>query len=263
MQLELKGLIIDQETSSLEALDAALQPDVVFEYLDVVNSVHKAVQYHIDMDFDICFISEKFPAAEVKSFFSDYEKLEKKIPCIFIQFREKCDFDLDRESLQSQGFAAIISYAGDHKDKEYLWKALKPLINKQGYQEAVSELDSVVNKLLNEVDKIARERKRGKNKKLNNIVGRYLQDTSTEFENLKQAYLDKLIKETEEAEAFEPTEVVIPDAILDKKLPELKKDGYKGQSHRVHVKVESQHADKNKVSEYIPPPNPKDSESNE
>jgi hypothetical protein len=243
MQLELKGLIIDKTSESLELLEAALNPDVVFEYIDLVNTVHKAIEYHMDMVFDLCFISEEFPEDEVKSFFTDFAKLEKKDPCVFIQFRKTCDIDLDRESLKSAGFAAIISTTGDHKDKEYLWKALKPFLNRRKYAEAVEELDSVVEKLLTEVDRIALEHKRGKKKKLNNVVSRYLQDTSQEFEKIKEVYMDKLLEESINSAAFEPIKVDVPEDVLGKKLPHLYKDGYKGQSHRVSSKVNDLHGE--------------------
>ena len=255
MHIELKGLIIDKTSESLELLEAALNPDIVFEYIDLVNTVNKAVEYHMGMEFELCLISEEFSIEEVKSFFADFAKLGKKEPCLFIQFRKNCDIELDRESLKSVGFATIISTAGDHKDKECLWKALKPFLNQRKYAEVVEELDSVVEKLLNEVDRIALEHKRGKKKKFNNVVSRYLQDTSKEFEKIKEVYLEKLLEESNNAAAFEPSKVEVPDDILDKKLPHLYKDGYKGQSYRVSSKVHEIHGESlNKEQQQHNPP---------
>ena len=244
MATELKGLILDTQMFALEELDNALQPEIVFEYLDLVNSAHKAIQYHIEMDFQICLISEKFPIDDVRTFFTDYKKIQKKSLCVFVQFRDHVNADFERTSLKNMGFSTIISKKGTPEDKEALELALKEYWNYEEYKEILGGLPDVVGYLMGEVDKIALEKKRGKEKDLSTIFSDHLKDSSKKFDGLRQDYLDKLIETADAAPAFETTELAVPDNIVTKQLPHLSKEGYKGQSHRVFNKLLNLHGQK-------------------
>jgi hypothetical protein len=244
MTTTLNGLILDTQMFALEELDAALQPEIQFEYLDIVNSVHKAIQYHMDMDFQICLISEQFPREELKSFFADYEKLAKKSVCVFVQFRDHLNADFERTSLKNIGFSTVITKNGTKDDKDALEIALKEYWNQKEYEEILGGLPDVVGYLMGEIDKIALEKKRGKDKDLSTIFSDHLKDSSKKFDGLRQDYLEKLIETSDNAQAFKTTKLDVPENVVSKQLPGLTKEGYKGQSHRVFNKLLNIHGDK-------------------
>jgi hypothetical protein len=244
MPIELKALIIDSSMSALEELEASMQPEITFEYLDVVNTVHKAIQYHMDMDFQLCLIGDSFPTAEVDSFFNDYKKLNKTSFCLFVQFRPHLPPNFDRNSLAIKGFDTIISLQGTKEDKDTLIKIIEPYFLEKEYQEIKGGLTDVVDYLMQEVDKIALEKKRGKEKDMSTIFSEHLKDSARKFENLHEDYIDKLAEVTNNSEPFTSTDIDVPDEIISKKLPHLSKEGYKGQSHRVFDKLLKLHGDK-------------------
>lgn len=237
MNLELKGLLIDSTPSLMEPLEGSLKPDIEFEHFEFVNTVHKAIQYHMETDFNVCFIGEAFPSVDLQAFLRDFQKLGKKTPCAFVQVRKKVDLDLDRSSFKSIGFDTVISLAGDHRDKAALWGVLQDVINRRERDETVRNLDAIVDSLMTEVDKTARERKRGAKIKLNNIYGKYVRESSQRFDGLSEEFFDRLLGAIEDAEPFEASAIEVPEDVLAKNLPHLQKDKYKGQSHRVWEKL--------------------------
>ena len=252
MALELKALVIDSSMSALEQLESKLQPEFEFEYIDIVNNVHKAIQYHIDMDFQLCLIGDKFPPAELNSFFTDYGKLQKENSCIFIQFRERLDLQFDRTLLTKTGFQTIISLQCDADDKAELLKALRPMLLKKEYEEVLTGLPDIVDNLMKEIDKIALEKKRGKDKSLSRIYSEHLKDSADKFTNLHQDYIEKLIKTADGAPPFERTKLKVPDKVIGRKLPNLQPTRYTGQSHRVFDRLRRLHGEKSASSETSP-----------
>lgn len=257
MRLELKGLIMDKNSGSLDELEACLKPDVEFEYLDLVTSIHKALEYHMEMDFQLCLIADTFPVNEVNSFLRDYDKLQKNPRCIFVQYKNTVDLDFNRDSLVSYGITTVISKTGDHKDKTALWNALKPLISKFEKKEIADSLDTMIDHLLTEVDRVAQDRKRGVTTKLHSVWGQHIADSSKKYEGLDQDFYNKLIKSTNESEPFSVTEIEVPEAVLGKNLPHLSKSNYKGRSNRVWNMLLNKHgigAEKEPVPPPPPPP---------
>lgn len=255
MKLELKGLLIDSSSALLEELEKAFGPDIEFDYLDCVNSVHKAITYHMDMDFNICFFGESFPVAEVKIFHEDYKKLNKKTPCVFVQLRDAIPIDFDRTSLKEEGFDTVVTLKGDFRDKNALWDVLKLLIDKSDRDETLKDLDSIVENLMSEVDRVAKERKRGSKAKLGKVWSGYIQDKSKKFKDITEKFYDKLADASAESDPFAATKVAIPDEVLAKNLPHLYRERYKGQSHRVWEKLLNKHgvSDKNSKEEPVKP----------
>ena len=145
-----------------------------------------------------------------------------------------------------QGFDTIISQSGTKEDKAAIMKVLEPYFLEKELQEVRSDLPEVVEYIMQEVDKIALEKKRGKEKDLNTIFSDHVKAAAKKFDVIQDDYLEKLIKVTDKAEPFTSTELEVPEKIITKKLPHLSKDGYKGQSHRVFDKLLKLHGDKKK-----------------
>ena len=245
MTATINGLIIDTNLFGVDDLKNSFQPEFCFETLEIVNTAHKAIQHHLEMDYEFCLISEQFPKEELKSFFNDFNKLDKPLRCVFVQLRENVSEDFERQSLANIGFDTIISKRGTKADKEALEIALKDYIDKKEYIEILGGLPDVVEYLMGEVDKIALEKKRGKEKDLNTIFSDHLKDSSQKYDGLRQDYLDKLFETTDKAKAFEEIiKLDIPVDVVNKNLPGLSKDGYIGQSHRVFNRLLNLHGAK-------------------
>ena len=245
MTVVLKALLIDGSmTIALEELEASLRPEIEFEYLDSVNTVHKAIQYHMDMDFQLCFIGDKFPPGEVTSFFSDFKKLQKGEGCVFVQLRDQVSASFDQRSLVSLGFNAVVSKKGTAEDKKVLDEVLQPFILQVEYQEIKSGLTNIVENLMREIDKVALERKRGKDIPLNSIYADHLRSSSEKFSQLQEDYLEKLVDRVEKAVPFSSPKLEIPETITKKNLPHLSRTTYAGQSHRVFDKLLKMHGKK-------------------
>ena len=87
--------------------------------------------------------------------------------------------------------------------------------------------------LLDQIDEISRERRRGRQTKLNLIFGEMMKMHASFDESLLDRYFDMLSEQSEEAPPTEAIEVEIPDDILAKNLPGLERNVYRGQSARV------------------------------
>lgn len=245
----------------MEEIQTAYSSEFEFDELDFVNTVHKAIQAHMGSDFNVCFVGERFNTTELQSFFTDFKKLKKENTCIFVQVRDKVDLDFDRDSLHAIGFETVISKIADHRDKTALWAALKKIIDRKEHLDTLGKLDSIIDNLTEEIDKVALERKRGAKVRLSTIYASYLRDSAGKFKGLADEFYQRLVGTTEDSTPFETTTVTIPDKVLAKNLPHLKKDTYKGQSHRVWEKLLSKHGSGDKSKPEVQ--EPEDSETSE
>lgn len=233
MTLQLKGLIIDKHSQAHEELQEALRPDVEFGYVDVVNTFHKALEYHIDMEFHVCLIGEAFPMNEINGFLRDYDKLNRDPRCIFVQIKKHVEAEYKRDSLVAYGITTVISKDGDESDRAALTKALQPVIITFEKKEISDSLDSMINHLLDQVDKAAQDMKRGVPRCLHSVYGKHIAESSEKYQGLDQDFYKKLIESTSEAKPFAVSELAMPENILNKNLPHLSKSKYKGRSNRV------------------------------
>ena len=237
MELALKGLLVDKQGSSVEELEECLKPDLHFEYCNQVNSVHKALEKYMEGEYNVCFISSTFPEEEVREFIKDYEKVKKEMPCVFIQLRDTLSLEFDRSSVERIGFATVVSKIGDHRDKDALWEALKPLIELLEKQSTQADVTRAVDSLMGDIDKVAKQRKRGAKAKLSTIYSGFVDDETTKNPELLEEYFETLVETAEEAKPFTAVKIEVPENILKKNLPNLEKDKYTGASHRVWDKL--------------------------
>lgn len=261
LKLNLKALVIDITSATADELEDAYSSEFTFESIESVNTVLKAIQFLMTAEFNICFIGETFAQADVQSFFNDYKKLNKEYGCVFVQARSKVDLDFDRSSLQSLGFHTVISKVGDHRDKSALWDAVKIIIERKEHEDTVNSLDTIIDNLTEEIDKVALERKRGAKTRLSTIYANYLRESAGRFKGLADEFYHRLFDTTEECTPFAHTEVNIPDDVLKKNLPHLHKDTYKGQSHRVWGKLLNKHGVTDKPKDPEPVESPEDVET--
>ncbi|RMG40883.1 MAG: hypothetical protein D6719_09765 [Candidatus Dadabacteria bacterium] len=240
---ELITLIVDQQAHLAEELTEALKPEVELDEIDFTTSVHRAIQSHIQVDYNVCFISDKFPMEDLETFFRDFKKLEKKNdpPCVFVQVKEKLDEKFDPEPFKKLGFSAFITRKGTHADKEALMEALKDFFHEHEIKTRTFNAARALNIWLSEIDRVARDKRRGKEAKLNTIAAEGISRETQYDEEVLNNYFRELEKKLENATPEESSHINVPDEVLKKDLPHLEKDKYSGASSRVWSKLLQKH----------------------
>ncbi len=170
MGADLITLIVDANSANAEALANAYRPDVDFGECDFANSAHNAIQSHLQTFYKLCLVSEHFSHDELKSFFDDVNKIERKDVCVFVQVRETVELDFDRSSLVDQGFTSVISRAGTYKDKEALKAAVKIHLREFEVARRTVDVNSAIRLLLAELHRVSEDRRRGRASTFNTLT---------------------------------------------------------------------------------------------
>ena len=237
MGADLVTLIVDATSANAEALANAYRPDIDFGECDFANSTHHAIQSHLQTYYKLCLVSAHFSQDDLKSFFDDVNKIERKDVCVFVQVREALEPDFDRASLIDQGFTTVISRAGTYKDKEALKAAIKVHLREFEVARRTIDVNSAIRLLLAEVHRVSEDRRRGRESTFNTLTMDFI-SMQTEFDaEILNKYYEALIKQCEEAKPVKVAKVKIPKKLLDKKLPNLTDESYIGVSSRVWDKI--------------------------
>jgi len=229
----LVALIVDKRPDLAQELVKSLNQAFSFAESDFTNSVHRAVQSHLDGEYSICFISDEFPSEELSSFFSDMLKMERANKCVFLQVSEKEPTEELSKLAIEIGFHGFISRRGTSQDKETISQALKNTNHHQEVKKRTLDVRGAISLILRELDRVARERKRGIDRHMA-AIPMSLVEIHSEFDPiLIKRYFDELDRQASLYKPFKTHKVDIPDRILKKQLPGLAKDKYSGASHRV------------------------------
>jgi len=240
---EIATLIVDASSAEAEAqaLRKSLAPEFAFTSVDFTNSILKALQSLCETDYHVCFISEKFPKVELEGFFRDAASLNKRTACVFVQVRESVEGAFDRTSLRQLGFTTVISRAGTRSDKQVLKDALQEFLHAREVEKRVTTIDRSLKLVLEEIDRVSRERKRGQNKIYGGIVAEFIEGQTHFDEQVLQEYYEKLASQADQRPPAEASKINVPEAVLARKLPKLEQGKYTGVSHRVWNKLLRHH----------------------
>ena len=118
----------------------------------------------------VCVISSVFEPDALNEFFSDYKKLGKEWACVFIKLIDSIPDDYDETPDLAMGFGATISRAGTFKDREKLTKALEPILRRTKVYKKIEDVQDALRLIFTELDRVARERKRGRETEFNTLV---------------------------------------------------------------------------------------------
>lgn len=237
MPEQIKTLVVDTVPASASQLYEVLKPDLVLSECEQVSSLFDAVRAISDSFFGICLICDAYKPEDLKAFFGDVLKLDRGKNCLFVQVRESLASQFDRSSLSAIGFRTVISRKGHADDRRSIIEAYKAMGHSVEVRKRVNDVDTTMGLLLDEVDRISEDRKRGRSSKFNTISPDFIADQTSFDTEVMESYYQKL---TEVAETVAPQEyqgVEVPDAILKKNLPHLSKDNYSGVSTRVWAKL--------------------------
>lgn len=237
MPEEIKTLVVDTVSTSSSALLDALKPDLVLTECEQVSSLYKAIRAISESYYGLCLISDSYNIDDLNAFFGDVLKIDKGKNCLFVQVKDSLTSEFDRTSLKQMGFETIISRKGHAEDKRSILDAYREKVHGVEVRKRVVDVTDTLGLLLEEVDRVSEERRRGKDTKFNNIATDFVADQVSFDTEVLDSYYNKLTEVSETVEPEEYKGVKIPEEVLKKNLPHLSENTYVGASHRVWKKV--------------------------
>jgi hypothetical protein len=160
--------------------------------------------------------------------------------------------DFDPMTYKNIGFHGVISMLGTHADREELRESLKDWRYEEEINKRSVDVDSALNLVLSQVDRIARDLKRGVKNKFDSLPFDFI-NTQTDFDDeLQNRYFSKLEKKTSISEPENAKGIQIPDVILKKNLPKLLGNKYSGTSQRVWKMLLKKHGVKDDPQDIDP-----------
>ena len=235
--IELRALVVDKKPALSKELKRALLPEIEFLFIDFANSVRRAILSQSDESYNVCFISDVFTDEEVEMFFADIVKLGRQNACLFVKVVGELDPDFDRASLREKGFTTVITNKGTHNDKESLNEVFQEFLAESEVERKVRNVDDVMSLLVREIDKVAKDRKRGIDRKFNTISIDYIAEETTFHEDVLMEYFTALGNKTQQTPEKLYNRLAVPENVVSRDLPNLKDGTYTGVSQRVWDKL--------------------------
>ena len=205
--------------------------------VDAAATLPDALQLHINEHYDLCFLNDELPQQHLETFIKDYGKLERGESCVFAQLRDSVGSDFNRTSLRPIGFTTVVSRQIDQADKVALEYALQLRGRYVEVQRRVANVEKAVEVLIKEIDRLSKQKQRGKQGILKAIASRFIAEQTSYDQEILQRYYTELIEKTANISAPKATKISVPEEVLKHQLPGLKKDGYDGASDRVWDKL--------------------------
>lgn len=240
---KLVGLIICRSQNDATDLARVLQPEIPFESVDHTNSLLKAVHAQEELKAHVCFISDEFPVDEIEVYARDARRLHEGHTVVVVLVQPEISPGFDRKSLIAHGIDLVISRVGTEKDKSELLETLAEFSVHAEVKRRVVNIKKVLDMLLNEVNKAAESKRRGSLKEaiINRVPAEFVASQASWNQDVRHQYYDMLINRTMDTEAPIADQLMIPKEILDRQLPHLESDTYRGISHRVWTKLQKKH----------------------
>jgi hypothetical protein len=234
MELEARGIIIYKSVEMAEELNESLLPEIRLTDYEVRRTLLKGIQSFRESDFDICFISDSFSLAELKPFFSDIKALKGDGACVFVQVREALGEGVQRNSLSEAGFSTIINHNVTDGDKSSIAESLKELLAKQEIKKRRIDVESAMKLIMLEVDRVAKDRKRGIDRPFSrDMLAGFVDDQLDFHSEVMDAYMKALDKLSDQGKPVKDLIVSLPEHMIEKNLPGIVDGQYAGASLRV------------------------------
>lgn len=234
MELEARGIIIYKSVEMAEELNESLLPEIRLTDYEVRRTLLKGVQSFRESDFDICFISDSFSVDELKPFFSDVKALKGEGACVFIQVREALGEGVQRNSLSQVGFSTIINHKVTDGDKSSIAESLTELLAKQEIKKRRIDVENAMNLIMLEVDRVAKDRKRGIDRQFSrDMLAGFVDDQLDFHSEVMEAYMKALDKLSDQGKPVKDLIVSLPENMIEKNLPGIVDGQYAGASLRV------------------------------
>ncbi|MCB0354059.1 MAG: hypothetical protein KDD64_11055 [Bdellovibrionales bacterium] len=238
--VKLYTLIVSPQDASgalAQQLIDAYGDEYDFGEVEFTTSLLKAIQSLQEGSFDICCVAASYSDEEIREFFLDFNKLQLEKACAFVQVHSTLEPDFDRDMPKQFGLHGIISLQGTHVDREELSQALVDWKHEKEIVEKKIDVEGALNVVLRDIDRAARDLKRGKKQKMNQIPSEFISIQTDFDEEVLKSYFNKLSVKTEQSEPEEADLIKVPEEVLKKNLPFLEEDKYGGVSQRVWKKL--------------------------
>lgn len=238
-------LFVDDNPKAIEAFVQRLTPIVGAGAYDTALNMQSALDAHINHAYQLCFINNNFDRNQVSVFLNDLKKvyLERKKPSLFYQLWNNKITPMQVDIARGLGFTDAISREVDKRDSAMLAKSADQVVAELEVAVFNQEIDTNMERILDELDRVARDRKRGRSTRFNTISANFVTDKTGIDHRILEKYFETLGRLSESRSSPLATYVRIPENILKKNLPELTADGYIGQSSRVWEKLLKKHGD--------------------
>jgi len=220
--------------------DADLLLSQLYEHFDLdektesAKSVHEALMILMKGDFDLICIGENVPKQMLEGFFVDLKKIEQNKGAIIILVKETIWPTDNRKAMAPSGFSGAVQRKIAEEDSRLLVELLAQRMHQKEVALRVREVEQAIKRLFDELDLVARERKRGWKRTFNTLSSEHVERLSKFDPTILEAYFEKLAlaaadKKPESSEPLAPTEPGMYAGELN--VP------YKGASARVWDKI--------------------------
>lgn len=238
MAASIRALILEQNAGWAEKIMEGLGSKFTFAAFDNAPNLTEALQLHIDNWYSMCLLPETLNAETVATFMADYAKLERQPGCVFVQVRASVDSTFDRTSLRDKGFTTVISRDINKSDIAVLEQVLHTRSVAEQIQEKIVDVEGAIKLVLSEIDRAAKEKKRGRQPKLNKLSANFVSWNANFDEQVLKTYFNSLTEKTAQHKATKQTVLHIPKDVKEKAPPLMTEEGYVGVSERVFKKLE-------------------------
>lgn len=236
MTLNLVALVVHPEKSAITALTQRLYPEIQFMLVDYAHTLPDGFQSLLEKNYHICFIHSSYTAG-LGAFFSDMHRAGKDATCLFVQMWDMLPDDFNEAPALEAGFSTVISQDVTKDDREALKELLRIEMHRQEVTQRVQDVRQAIEFLVKELDRTARERHRGRQKKLDQLIRSFI-SSQTDFDaEILDDYFRALTEHTEATVPFRSRKLKVPRWVLKRSPPNLSKDTYTGISCRVWLKM--------------------------
>jgi hypothetical protein len=208
----------------------ALKPEYSCSPVEIVSSLAEAFQRHLEQEFRLCFIFQGFDA-EHSVFFRDIKALGRDKTCHFILVTETERFEPISRDLIELGFSGQISLGVTKSDKQTIWELFERERQLEVIKERCLDMTETVRAALRTVDTAAKHLKRGRFKRVDQVLKTFIRGSTKLDESVMESYLKALQLQSDEAQPFKNLHLKVSESWKER-LPEMEDDGYKGVSNR-------------------------------
>lgn len=234
MILETRGIIVDKRPERATELKQRLGSVITFSDYLSVRSPREGMEVLAEQYFEVCFISAEFTSEDIDSLVFDLSRLKQERPVVLVQVRDDLRVNEVREDLAGSRFATVITRHITEQDSLALLRVLNQLVEKREVSRRCQESYVMMDLALREIDRVAKDLKRGKKRKLTRSAFASSMQECIEFNpTVLESYFEQLEKQLEKSVPAKDLKVVIPQRLFDMDLPGLSNGTYEGQSLRV------------------------------
>lgn len=226
----LPTLFVSTSRLNCNSMIDALKPEYPCSPVEVVSSLADGFQQHLEQEFRLCFIFQGFET-EYSAFFRDIKAMGRDKTCHFILVTESEMFEPISGDLKELGFAGQISLGVTKSDKHTIWELFEKERQLEVIQERCLDMTETVRAALRTVDTAAKHLKRGRFKRVDQVLKTFIKGSTKLDESVMESYLKALQLQSDEAQPFKNLHLKVPEPWKER-LPEMEDDGYKGVSNR-------------------------------